>query len=109
MASIIRDIKDKLSTTKPESNQPTGDSAAPSQQGSEGQSFNILPHPAKSNDPADLQNPSEETGGLRSSQNPFGAFTNSPGPVQPNQETLKDLPPAKTREELEAIQAQLNK
>jgi len=46
----------------------------------------------KSNDPADLQKPSENTGGLRSSQSAFQA---APGPVMLNQQMLNNLGPAK--------------
>lgn len=56
MASTLHDIKEKLSTTKAAPNHPVGDSVAPPEskqeapsQGGEGQSFNILPHPAVRN------------------------------------------------------------
>jgi len=107
MASIIRDIKEKLSTSKGSSDQPTGDSSASPQQGGQEQNFSILPHPAKSNDPADLQR--ETGGGLQSSQGAFSAFTSAPGPVVPNQEMLNNVSSAKTSEELNELQAQLNK
>ncbi|KXN82945.1 hypothetical protein AN958_02028 [Leucoagaricus sp. SymC.cos] len=108
MASVVRDLKEKLSNTNSAPNHPVGDSVPPPKEGSEEQTFNILPHPAKSNDPADSQKPSEKTGGLRSNQGPIQAFTSTPGPVLPQQEMLNNLPPAKTREELDALQAQLN-
>ncbi|KAF7760256.1 hypothetical protein Agabi119p4_10932 [Agaricus bisporus var. burnettii] len=92
-------------TTNAASQQPTSDSKA---SGGQEQRFNILPHPAKTNDPADLQQPSEETGGLQSSQGAYSAFQ-TPGPVKLNPENLKDLPPPKTKEELSTLQAQLNK
>jgi len=95
MASIIRDIKDRLPTSKDSNDRPTGDSHSPRQREGEEQTFNILPHPAKSNDPADLQK--ESGGGLQSSQGAFGAFTSAPGPVVPNQEMLNNLGPAKVR------------
>ncbi|KAF5354328.1 hypothetical protein D9756_007227 [Leucocoprinus leucothites] len=110
MTSVLHDLKEKLSSSKSAPNHPAGESVAPAgpKQGSDEQSFGILPHPAKSNDPADLQNPSENTGGLRSSQGPFEAFKAAPGPVLPNQESLNNAGPAKTREELASLQAQLN-
>lgn len=114
MSGIIRDIKEKLSTSNTSQGQSTGASnTSPQQGGQDSQNFNILPHPAvrlfglflcyfahhpiikKSNDPADLQR--ETGGGLQSSQGAFSAFTSAPGPVVPNQEMLNNIAPAKVQ------------
>lgn len=111
MASIPHDITKNTSRSKASPYDAGGHSTAPpAQQGIEQPTFNILPHPAvcrsnyknkpsrslptnqKSNDPADLQKPSENTGGLRSSQSAFQA---APGPVMLNQQMLNNLGPAK--------------
>jgi hypothetical protein len=60
--------------------------------------FNILPHPAKSNNPADLtQNPGE-TGGLQSAGQAgiFGAK----GPHVPSKDVAEGLEKPKSREEV---------
>ncbi|KAL9709518.1 hypothetical protein Ac2012v2_007257 [Leucoagaricus gongylophorus] len=101
MANVIHDTNEKLSAAKASLDNSVGDLAAtPAQQ----PTFNILPYPAKSNDPADMQKPSENTGGLRSS-----AFKATPGPVMLDQGMLNNLGPAKTAKELEVLQAELNR
>ncbi|PFH48571.1 hypothetical protein AMATHDRAFT_103867, partial [Amanita thiersii Skay4041] len=74
------------------------------------QSFTILPHPAKSNDPADLDpaHPGAGTGGGLKS-NPLGAVFNSPGPFIPSEEMASSLEKPLSREELQAKAAALNK
>ncbi|KAL5504906.1 hypothetical protein ACEPAH_7569 [Sanghuangporus vaninii] len=73
------------------------------QSGSE-PSFSIQPHPATTNNPADLQGGG---GGLQSARDPAFALHNStPGPVIP--ENLKDQPIA-SEDELKARAAELNK
>jgi hypothetical protein len=60
--------------------------------------FNILPHPAKTNDPSDLQRDDPEShGGLRSS-NPNAAAM--PGPHIPSKEVAENLEQPKSREEV---------
>jgi len=122
MASTPHDMTSSTSKATPDTADGQYSTAPPAQQ----PTFNILPHPAvrrsifflifftqapqtpqspsfssssqqqKSNDPADLQKPSETTGGLRSHQSAF-AVTSAPGPVLLNQEMLSNLGPAKVR------------
>ncbi|KAF9044441.1 hypothetical protein BJ165DRAFT_1405257 [Panaeolus papilionaceus] len=84
---------------------PTKTSAASQPQSSE-PTFNILPHPAKTNDPADLQ-PGQGGGIKYGSGGVFDAF-NNPGPVIPDKQMQSNLPQPLSREELQAQQAQLN-
>ncbi|KAJ7319037.1 hypothetical protein B0H14DRAFT_2783534 [Mycena olivaceomarginata] len=67
--------------------------------------FSIQPHPAKTNDPADLQ--PEQTGGLAS--NPNEAIFHARDPHVPTKEVLEGLDKPLSREELQARQAELNK
>ncbi|KAI0291967.1 hypothetical protein BC826DRAFT_1020633 [Russula brevipes] len=62
--------------------------------------YSIQPHPAKTNDPAELVG-GPQSGGV-------GAFQ-APGPQIPSQEILNRLEKPKTREELRALAAELNK
>ncbi|KIY52140.1 hypothetical protein FISHEDRAFT_70098 [Fistulina hepatica ATCC 64428] len=64
--------------------------------------YSIQPHPAKTNDPADLQ-PKHQGGGLRGAGHAFQAF-DVPGPQIPH-----DMPAAQSHDELQARQEQLNK
>lgn len=58
--------------------------------------FGILPHPAKTNNPADLQDPATQ-GGLQSSgTNVF----NAKGPHVPSQEIAQGLEAPKSRDEV---------
>jgi len=70
------------------------------------QRFNILPHPAKTNDPKDLE-PPQPGGGLNSipEQQAFHARD----PYVPSAELLKGVEKPLSREELKARSAQLNK
>ncbi|KAJ2926107.1 hypothetical protein H1R20_g10983, partial [Candolleomyces eurysporus] len=70
------------------------------------QRFNILPHPAKTNDPADLQR--DRHSGLQSGGTPTQAF-HARDPYVPSKQIRDNLPPALSREELKAKQAKLNK
>ncbi|KAF5329999.1 hypothetical protein D9611_010417 [Ephemerocybe angulata] len=69
------------------------------------QTFNILPHPAKSNDPADLQRGSDK---MKSSNAPMEAF-HARDPHIPSEQIRNNLPEPLSREELRARQAELNK
>ncbi|KAJ7040703.1 hypothetical protein C8F04DRAFT_948235 [Mycena alexandri] len=71
----------------------------------EEQQFSIQPHPAKSNDPADLQPP--QTGGLAS--NPNEQAFHARDPHVPSQQVMAGLEQPASREELQARQAELNK
>ncbi|KAG2014177.1 hypothetical protein CC2G_011020 [Coprinopsis cinerea AmutBmut pab1-1] len=81
----------------------------------EEQQFHILPHPAKSNDPADLQPKQPQLGGRRGDapegaiacDAPVNAF-HARDPYVPSQEIRDNMPPASSREELQKRQAQLN-
>jgi len=66
--------------------------------------FNILPHPAKTNNPADLADP-EEHGGLQSAS--ANAY-NARGPHVPSKEIAEGLEQPKSREELKMEAAKLN-
>ncbi|KAK4686997.1 hypothetical protein P7C73_g3128, partial [Tremellales sp. Uapishka_1] len=68
------------------------------------QQFNILPHPATTNNPADLQDPATHGGLQSSSANAF----NAKGPFVPSKETAEGLEQPKTRDELKAEAAKLN-
>ncbi|KAL1741311.1 hypothetical protein HDZ31DRAFT_45728 [Schizophyllum fasciatum] len=70
------------------------------------QAFHILPHPAKTNDPADL-NPPQPGGGLRS--DPVQGAFHARDPHVPAPHILNNLPEPKGREELRARQAELNR
>ncbi|KAJ7100679.1 hypothetical protein B0H15DRAFT_943979 [Mycena belliarum] len=67
--------------------------------------LSIQPHPAKSNDPADLQPP--QTGGLAS--NPNDQAFHARDPHVPSAQVMAGLEQPKTREELQARAAELNK
>ncbi|TFK23293.1 hypothetical protein FA15DRAFT_670576 [Coprinopsis marcescibilis] len=77
-----------------------------SQQNKKGkeQSFHILPHPAKTNNPADLQPEQREQ--LRS--DPVQAF-HARDPYVPDPKILENLPPATSREELQKRQDEINR
>ncbi|TEB29630.1 hypothetical protein FA13DRAFT_1792947 [Coprinellus micaceus] len=79
------------------------------------QTFNILPHPAKTNDPSDLspshpqyQPRKESRGHMTQSDAPIEAF-HARDPYVPSEEIRNNLPQAASREEMHARQAQLNK
>ncbi|KAK8844724.1 hypothetical protein IAR55_006574 [Kwoniella newhampshirensis] len=71
----------------------------------EEQSFNILPHPAKTNNPADLQDEPATHGGLQSAS--ANAY-NARGPHVPSKEIAEGLEQPKTRDELKAEAEKLN-
>ncbi|WVQ82850.1 hypothetical protein IAT38_004985 [Cryptococcus sp. DSM 104549] len=71
----------------------------------EEKSFNILPHPAKTNNPADLQGEPGERGGLQSAS--ANAY-NAKGPHIPSKEVAEGLEKPKTRDELRAEAEKLN-
>jgi len=85
-------------------NQPKIPGAYPQSPVAKGESqFNILPHPAKSNNP-DAPGASE---GLRNI--PAAAAFNVPGPFIPTQQMANSLEKPLSREELQAKAAALNK
>jgi hypothetical protein len=61
--------------------------------------FGILPHPAKTNNPADLQSDPKEHGGLQGAG--ANAYT-ARGPHVPSQEIAEGLEKPKTRDEVSA-------
>ncbi|EPT04781.1 hypothetical protein FOMPIDRAFT_1112644 [Fomitopsis schrenkii] len=69
------------------------------------QTFNILPHPAKSNNPRDLE-PPQLGAGLNS--NPEQQAFHARGPYKPSQQVLQGVEEPKSREELKARSAELN-
>ncbi|PPQ88167.1 hypothetical protein CVT25_005132 [Psilocybe cyanescens] len=110
MSNIVHNVKSKL-TGSHSPNRSGGDHSAASNhhnevKGNSGKdsnepTFSILPHPAKTNDPADLQPP----GGLRHN-GPMDAF-NTPGPYVPKDDIKNNIPAPASREELQARQAAL--
>ncbi|KAI0821468.1 hypothetical protein BC629DRAFT_1461213 [Irpex lacteus] len=70
------------------------------------QQFSIQPHPARTNDPRDLE-PPQVGGGLNS--NPEQQAFHTPGPYIPKQELTQNLEKPKGRDELRARSAELNK
>ncbi|WRT63247.1 uncharacterized protein IL334_000150 [Kwoniella shivajii] len=69
------------------------------------QSFNILPHPAKSNNPSDQSSEPAEHGGLQSAS--YNAY-NAKGPHIPSHEIQQGLEQPKSRDELKAEAEKLN-
>ncbi|GJE92465.1 hypothetical protein PsYK624_086190 [Phanerochaete sordida] len=70
------------------------------------QQFHTQPHPAKSNDPRDLE-PPQLGGGLNT--NPELQAFHTPGPYIPNPTMLQSAGQPEGREELRARAAELNK
>lgn len=100
MSSVINDIKNKL---KP--NSDASDTSGGSNEAAEEQQFSIQPHPAKTNNPADL---APQPGAGITSKPEFEAF-HTPGPYVPSAATANSVEPPKSREELRARAAELNK
>ncbi|KAH7890449.1 hypothetical protein F5I97DRAFT_31991 [Phlebopus sp. FC_14] len=71
------------------------------------QQFTILPHPAKTNNPADLLEPSRP--GADVIGNPGIMAHNARGPHVPSQQILSNLEAPKGREELKKRAEELNK
>jgi len=76
-------------------------------QGQQEQQFNILPHPAKSNEPADLVGGPRPGAGLNSKPE-FHAY-HARDPHVPSQEVVSSLEAPKSREELHKRAEELNK
>ncbi|CCM02423.1 uncharacterized protein FIBRA_04521 [Fibroporia radiculosa] len=68
--------------------------------------FNILPHPAKTNDPRDLEGP--QLGGGLNSNPEFQAF-HAHEPYVPSKDLLEGVGQPLSREELNARATELNK
>ncbi|KAF4610096.1 hypothetical protein D9613_010621 [Agrocybe pediades] len=96
MSNMLHNIKDKLSGDNSKSSNNTS-----SNNNNKEPTYSILPHPAKSNDPADLQ----PSGGLRHG-GPMEAF-HARDPYVPSEEIRNNMPAPRSREELHARQAQL--
>jgi len=77
---------------------------SPTNNGNES-SFNILPHPARTNDPRDLE-PPQLGAGLNS--NPEQQAFHARGPYKPSQQVMQGVEQPRSREELKARAAQLN-
>ncbi|KAJ8508584.1 hypothetical protein ONZ45_g9148 [Pleurotus djamor] len=86
-------------------NNDNSTSSAQPQQDSGEQRFGILPHPAKTNDPNDLNKPSGNSFG----GNAGIAAHHARDPHIPDQQTLNTLGSALSREELHKKQEELNK
>ncbi|KAI0683276.1 hypothetical protein BC835DRAFT_1296446 [Cytidiella melzeri] len=70
------------------------------------QQFSIQPHPAQTNNPRDLE-PPQPGGGLNS--NPEMQAFHTPGPYVPSPSLMQNVEKPKTREELKARSAELNR
>ncbi|OBZ77468.1 hypothetical protein A0H81_01896 [Grifola frondosa] len=82
-------------------------SSPPKQGGSDPEpTFSIQPHPAKTNDPRDLE-PPQPGGGLNSI--PEIQAHHARDPYIPSADVMKNIEPPKSREELRARAAELNK
>jgi len=68
--------------------------------------FSIQPHPARTNDPRDLEGP--QLGAGLNSKPEFQAF-HARGPYIPNQDVINSLEQPASRDELRARTAELNK
>jgi len=91
MSSFINKIKEKTSGSKGNKDE---------------QQFSIQPHPAKSNNPAEVEGP-QVGGGLNS--NPEMQAHHARGPHVPSQEIKNSLEQPLSRDELKARAAELNK
>ncbi|KAJ7267397.1 hypothetical protein C8J57DRAFT_1327618 [Mycena rebaudengoi] len=98
MSSVVSNLVDKVKGKK-------SDDSAPDSSKGEEPAYSIQPHPAKSNDPADLM--PEATGGLGS--DPIGKAFHARDPHLPTAQVMAGLEKPATREELQARQAELNK
>ncbi|KAF9028883.1 hypothetical protein BDZ89DRAFT_986431 [Hymenopellis radicata] len=94
MPSILDKIKSKTTQRGKES------------KGQEEQQFTIQPHPAKTNDPADLQ-PAPPGGGLRS--DPVMGAHHARDPHIPSPQIMNNMPAAMSREEYAKREAELNR
>ncbi|KAI0360645.1 hypothetical protein OH77DRAFT_1470819 [Trametes cingulata] len=97
MSSIVNNIKEKVSGKK--------DSSGQGQTQENEQTFSIQPHPAKTNDPRDLQ---PSLGGGLNTNPEVGAF-HARDPYVPPSQITDNLPPPKSRDELRARAQELNK
>jgi len=89
MSNFFNKLKGKSSKSSPNDN-----------------SVSIQPHPAKTNDPADLEQTPGLGGGLK--HDPVGQVYNAKGPYIPSEEIRNSLEQPATREELKARAAELN-
>ncbi|KAI0266384.1 hypothetical protein BC834DRAFT_874326 [Gloeopeniophorella convolvens] len=95
MSNIIDKVKGKLA--------PKHDQTSSSQE----QQYSIQPHPAKTNDPADLTEGPQLGGGLNS--NPEAGAFHARGPYVPPRDLTDGLEQPQSREELRARSADLNR
>ncbi|KAF8632643.1 hypothetical protein AX17_004776 [Amanita inopinata Kibby_2008] len=112
--SSVYDVIDLIQSRQPQPHPQShmSDSRQPNVPGSypqnEGETtFSILPHPAKSNNPADL-NPPNAGADSGEGKNPLSAIFNAPGPFIPSQEMASNLDKPLSREELQARVSALN-
>ncbi|KLO14939.1 hypothetical protein SCHPADRAFT_939078 [Schizopora paradoxa] len=97
MGFISQSLQDKI--TKATHKSDGSNSQEQEQEQEQEQQFTIQPHPAKTNDPADLQTNSADAQG--------SLFM--PGPVITSQEQGANIPPPSSHDELQARSAELNK
>ncbi|KAH7102863.1 hypothetical protein BKA62DRAFT_670996 [Auriculariales sp. MPI-PUGE-AT-0066] len=117
MSSFINKFKSKMAERRrskeiQKTSAPATAGGASSTSGSSEPTFSIQPHPAKTNDPADLARGQPidgmPGGGLQSGGYPQVAPYNAKGPFVPSQQIQDNMPPPQTREELRARSAELN-
>ncbi|TDL20348.1 hypothetical protein BD410DRAFT_791155 [Rickenella mellea] len=97
MSGFINRIK---SAIKPNKNSPSA------KEGNKEQQFTIQPHPAKTNNPADLEPP--QLGAGLNNKPEFSAHQ-TPGPYVPSAAIASNIEPPASREEMRARQVELNK
>ncbi|KIJ98371.1 hypothetical protein K443DRAFT_680797 [Laccaria amethystina LaAM-08-1] len=103
MSKFFSNLKSKFSNSKKEAS-PTKASAQTEATAPPAEpSYSIQPHPAKTNDPADLQPPG---GGLKSGG--VMAAHHARDPYIPSDQIKNNLPEPLSREELQARAAELN-
>ncbi|KIK65577.1 hypothetical protein GYMLUDRAFT_158832 [Collybiopsis luxurians FD-317 M1] len=95
MSNLLNKVKSKVSSHHNE--------------GGEEQSFSIQPHPAKTNNPADLQNPAPGTGMGLNNNEQMGPFHARDPHVPTDPQVLENLGRQEGRDELRAQQEELNR
>jgi len=96
MSGFVNKVKEKTSSSSSKSTPE------------EEQKFTIQPHPAKSNDPADVVNQDPQPGGGLNSDANIGALK-ATGPFVPDEEMKANMEQPKSRAELRARGDELNR
>ncbi|EGN94422.1 hypothetical protein SERLA73DRAFT_62207 [Serpula lacrymans var. lacrymans S7.3] len=104
MSKIINKVKEKTSGVRPSAG--NADNNDQQHRDSEEQRFGILPHPAKSNNPAELENPQAGAG---LNDNLGIQAHHAHGPHIPSRDVANNLEQPASREELRKRGEELNK